>query len=150
MHSGGIDTQCIWEKKSESETFYDVAIAASVTGAARSVLMRALSKAVNPIYCDTDSIICEGFEGLPLDDSALGAWKLEATGTEIAVYGKKVYALRDASGEYVKTASKGVQLEGTDIFALCRGESKKWANDAPSFSLGKKRVSFVKREISGL
>lgn len=150
LHSGGIETQCIWAKKSESETFYDVAIAASVTGAARAVLMRALSKAINPIYCDTDSIICEGLAGVPLDGSKLGAWKLEATGSEIAVYGKKVYALRDSSGEYVKTASKGVQLEGPDIFALCRGEAKQWQNDAPSFSLGKKRVSFVKRKISGL
>lgn len=148
IYSADIDSIDIWRKPSEREAFYDVATAASITGAARSVLMLALANAVNPIYCDTDSIICEGLNA-PMDESALGAWKLEATGDCIAVAGKKMYALRSGS-EYVKTASKGVVLSGAEIFGLCGGVSKQWKNEAPSFSLGKNRVKFVQRTIAGV
>jgi DNA polymerase type B, organellar and viral len=148
LYSAGIDRPSIWRKLSERLSFYDVATAASITGAARAVLMRALSVAKNPVYCDTDSIICEGLD-LDLDESKLGAWKLEAEGDTIAVAGKKMYALRDGS-EYVKTASKGVVLTGPELFGLCSGDSIEWHNQAPSFSLGKKETNFVKRRIKAL
>jgi hypothetical protein len=148
IYSADINSIDIWRKPSEREAFYDVATAASITGAARAVLMRALSMAVNPIYCDTDSIICEGLN-CELDESKLGAWKLEATGDTVAVAGKKMYALRNGS-EYVKTASKGVVLSGEEIFGLCGGKAKQWKNETPSFSLGKNRVKFVQRTIAGI
>ena len=148
IYSADVNSIDIWRKPSEREAFYDVATAASITGAARSVLMLALSNAINPIYCDTDSIICEGLNA-ELDGSKLGAWKLEAQGDTIAVAGKKMYALRNGS-EYVKTASKGVVLTGTEIFGLCGGTAKQWKNEAPSFSLGKNRVKFVQRTIKGV
>ncbi len=148
LHSGGIDTVSIWRKHSDSEAFYDVATAASITGAARAVLMRALACAVNPVYCDTDSIICESLNA-DLDETRLGAWKLEATGDTVAIYGKKVYALA-SGGEFVKTASKGVILNGEEIFSLCGGNAKQWKNQSPSFSLGKTRVKFIERNIKGL
>lgn len=148
VYSADINSIDIWRKPSEREAFYDVATAASITGAARSVLMIALSNAINPIYCDTDSIICEGLNA-ELDNSRLGAWKLEAEGDTIAVAGKKMYALR-AGNDYVKTASKGVVLSGAEIFGLCGGTAKQWKNEAPSFSLGKNRVKFVQRTIKGV
>lgn len=148
LYSAGVDVQEIWRRRSPSEAYYDVATAASITGAARSVLMRALSCAINPIYCDTDSIICEGLNA-DLHDSRLGAWKLEATGDTIAVAGKKMYSLR-AGRECVKSASKGAVLTGDDIFELCGGATKNWKNSAPAFSLGKNRVKFVERNIRGV
>jgi hypothetical protein len=148
IYSADIDSVDIWRKPSEREAFYDVATAASITGAARSVLMRALASAVNPVYCDTDSIICEGLN-CELDESRLGAWKLEAAGDMVAIAGKKMYALRSGS-DYVKTASKGVVLSGEEIFGLCGGKAKQWKNEAPSFSLGKNRIKFVQRTIKGL
>lgn len=145
IYSADIDSVDIWRKPSGSEAFYDVATAASITGAARSVLMRALSNSQNPMYCDTDSIICEALRE-DLHESKLGAWKLEAKGDQIAIAGKKMYALLNGS-EYVKTASKGVVLSGHEIFSLCTGKSQHWKNEAPSFSLGKNRVKFVERTI---
>jgi len=148
IYSADIDSIDIWRKPSGREAYYDVATAASITGAARSVLMQALSRAVLPMYCDTDSIICAGLDS-ELHESKLGAWKLEATGNRVAIAGKKMYALQ--SGEkYVKTASKGVVLSGEEIFSLCGGKSKHWKNEAPSFSLGKNRIKFVQRTIKGL
>jgi hypothetical protein len=134
----------LWERDSDTKRYFDVATAASVTGAARSVLLTALSKARRAVYCDTDSIICEGLD-VAQDATALGAWKLEAEGDTIAVAGKKLYALRSGS-EYVKIASKGVRLTGPAIFDLCRGGFAEWENMAPSFSL-KKEATFIKRKI---
>lgn len=148
IYSASVGAIEIWRKPSGRQAYYDVATAASITGAARSVLMRALSAAVNPVYCDTDSIICEALN-CELDNSRLGAWKLEAEGDAIAIAGKKMYALRSGN-EYVKTASKGVILQGAEIFDLCAGKSKLWRNEAPSFSLGKNRVKFIERNIAGI
>lgn len=148
IYSSDINSIDIWRKPSKRESFYDVATAASITGAARSVLMRALSLAVNPVYCDTDSIICEGLN-CDLDDCKLGAWKLEAMGDTVAIAGKKMYALRQGN-DYVKSASKGVILTGAEIFGLCGGVAKNWKNEAPSFSIGKNRLKFIQRTITGL
>lgn len=148
IYSCGINQPSIWRKPSERLMFYDVATAASITGAARAVLMRALSNSVNPAYCDTDSIICEGLNA-NLNEHKLGAWKLEARGDTIAVVGKKMYALR-CGDDYVKTASKGVILTGDEIFDLAKGKEINWENKAPSFTLGKRGTSFVKRKIKGL
>lgn len=134
----------IWRKHSNTQAFYDVATAASITGAARAVLMRALAKAKRPVYCDTDSIICEGLD-LPLDDSALGKWKLEARGNAIAIAGKKLYALRQGR-EYKKIASKGAKLTGPQIFEICSGKEIEWHKDSPTFSLAKP-TSFIHRKI---
>lgn len=148
IYSAAVGEIEIWRKPSGREAFYDVATAASITGAARAVLMHALASAVRPVYCDTDSIICEGLNS-ELHDTNLGAWKLEAVGDTVAIAGKKMYALRKG-GEYVKAASKGVKLSGNEIFGLCGGKSKTWRNDAPSFSIGKNRVKFIERNIKGL
>ena len=148
IYAAGAGRETIYRKPVERLSFYDVATAASITGAARAKLMRALDCAVNPVYCDTDSIICEALNA-PLDESALGAWKLEAEGDQITVIGKKVYALRSGS-EYVKTASKGVVLTGEEIEGLAEGRSVEWENMAPSFSLGKRGTTFVKRTIKSL
>lgn len=134
----------IWRKNSQSQAFYDVATAASITGAARAVLLRAISSAKRPIYCDTDSIICESLES-EMHDSELGKWKLEATGTQCAIAGKKLYALRNGR-QYVKTASKGAILTGPEIFDICRGKEIQWHNQAPSFSLSN-GTTFTSRKI---
>lgn len=145
IYSAGVDQVSIWRRPTQRLSFYDVSTAASITGAARAVLMRALASAKRAVYCDTDSIICESLDQ-PLDETALGAWKLEATGDTIAVVGKKMYALK-AGNKYVKTASKGVVLSGDEIFGLAGGTDIRWENMAPSFSL-KKAPSFIHRKIN--
>lgn len=126
--------------------YRDVAIAASITSAARAVLMRALAAARRPVYCDTDSIICEGLgAGAPQHPSALGAWKLEAKGDRIAVAGKKLYALFDGR-ECVKAASKGVKITPQEIERVAKGGEVLWQSDAPNFSL-LHGVRYVQRRV---
>jgi len=134
----------LWRKPSESMVYFDVATAASITGASRAVLMRGLTAGKRVVYCDTDSIICESLP-LTLSETALGAWKLEGEGDSLAIAGKKLYALRNGS-KCVKSAHKGALLSDNEIFRIARGGVVGWKNDAPTFSLSK-GVSFIDRKI---
>lgn len=105
------------------KTFNNVAVSASITGAARAELLEAkviISKCnCTPLYSDTDSIIGKGkvsdIKGLKFHESELGAWDLEKTGTSVFIGGKKIYAMYDGD-RCVKVASKGVRVIPRDIY----------------------------------
>lgn len=138
----------LWWRPSDKATYYDVSIAASITGAARAVLMRGLAAADRPVYCDTDSIICRDMPASYLDESRLGAWKIEAIADEIAIAGKKMYAAF-RRGECVKHASKGVAITPEQIRLLCLGEIIETKRDAPNFKLSGE-TKFVERSVRQL
>lgn len=135
------DQYAIWSIPTERKTYFNVATAASITGATRAMLLRGLAHSTRPIYCDTDSIACTDFDGYQ-HAKELGAWKLETEGTQIAIGGKKLYALVN-DGECVKKASKGTNLHPLAIFAIARGDTVESRNDAPTFKLGAP-VSYLK------
>ena len=148
----------LWAKPADIlESHYcDVAIAASITSAARSVLLEGLQQSIKPVYCDTDSIICADFNG-KMDKLKLGAWDLELEAEKCAIAGKKMYCLFDEKHiklngpcadqeKRFKLSSKGGTLKLNDIIALCRGQTIEYANPAPTFSL-KKAPSFVLRNF---
>ncbi len=125
----------VWEKPTSLLTYYNVGVAASITGAARSVLLRGIHAAKRPVYCDTDSLICEEFYG-DLDEKRLGAWKIEASGTIVAIAGKKLYSVLDASFDCVKKAHKGLRISAGDILNVANGGHCEYAADAPIFKFG--------------
>lgn len=137
----------IWQRPDPKPIYYDVAIAASVTSAARGLLLEGIYHAMRPIYCDTDSLICLGlYGGARIDPTELGAWKCEVPhSTEIAIAGKKLYALMNGA-ECVKIASKGAKMQADDIFAIARGEKRLWQNPAPNFKIDG-TTRFIEREI---
>jgi hypothetical protein len=146
----------IWERPSPRRGgFYNIATAASITGAARANLLRNLALSNRPIYCDTDSIICEDFYG-DLSETELGGWKIEAEGDLAAIAGKKLYAVYDGA-KVLKKASKGCKLEGDQIIEICKGATILYSNDVPSFSFARRNIhsvetdeyyaTFVKRSI---
>lgn len=103
----------IWERPQPFLRFRNVATAASITGAARAKLLEAIQLANDPIYCDTDSLVCRGFSNVELDATALGAWKQECAIDDILIAGKKLYAytvagLADGHPDRIKVRSKGV------------------------------------------
>lgn len=135
----------IWEKPTPKPVYYDVATAASITSAARAMLLDALHSADTPIYCDTDSIICKQLNGVEIHPTNLGAWDIEAECDKIAIAGKKLYAaFKD--GECVKKANKGVKLSGDEIVAVALGKEIAWENPAPSFSVANE-TRFIKRNV---
>lgn len=124
--------------------FFNVATAASITSAARASLLYGINAARRPIYCDTDSLICEGLEatadgnpnGIRIGKTELGAWKEEFRADKLVIGGKKLYACFEGSA-CVKKASKGVRLEADQIEKIARGETVEYANPVPKFSLFK-------------
>lgn len=129
----------LWARKSDvgERALFDVSIAASITSASRAILMNGLRQSIDPIYCDTDSIICRGFSGRT-HATELGAWKLEKTGRNLAVAGKKLYALYDnLKDKPLKLASKGGTLTLHDIIKICQGGEVVHYNMAPTFSISR-------------
>jgi hypothetical protein len=138
----------IWRKPSNLKHYYDVATAASITSAARAVLLEAMHNAQHILYCDTDSLICGDFN-LPVSDTELGAWKIEHECDQIAIAGKKLYAAF-LGDECVKMATKGVRLSAQEIVELCNGVDIEWVNDRPSFSVCSGIPGFIQRSLPGL
>lgn len=142
----------LWSRKTEIDenNYCDVSVAASITSAARAVLLEGLQLSDNPIYCDTDSIVARDFQG-DIDPYRLGAWDLEKTGTHMAIAGKKMYCLfdRDAAGSdtKVKLSSKGGTLSMAEIQAICRGSRVRYENAAPTFSLNR-APTFIHRNFT--
>jgi hypothetical protein len=137
------DGWIVWEKPSLDESMFNVATGSSITGAARAQLMLAIAKSERPIYCDTDSLICEGLDVKV--GKGLGEWKLEAECDRLAIGGKKLYALFK-DGECVKQANKGVNITAEEIVRVCEGEEIECIRDAPSFKLNSRHV-FVDRTV---
>lgn len=141
----------IWKKKPEltndrSARNYNVATGASITGASRAVLMESIAKATEPIYCDTDSIICRSLEGVSMDSKKLGGWKQEAIADTACIGGKKLYALFDKEGVCVKQANKGVNLTPEQIREVCEGKVITSERIAPSFHLDGS-YNFITRKV---
>lgn len=135
-------------QKVRGSSFFNVATAASITSAARANLLRGIQSATRPLYCDTDSIICEHLEpshGIEIDPKKLGAWDIEASGDTVCIAGKKLYAIFDGGTE-VKKASKGVKLTADEIRRVCLGEVVEYESPVPKFNLNGE-VSFVTRKI---
>lgn len=134
----------------KSWSYNNVAIAASITSAARTVLMKGLANAINPIYCDTDSIICESLN-MELHESKLGAWKLEGDCDTLYIAGKKLYACYKNGqplivGGKEKKASKGVNLSADNLKRIALGEVQLVPIEAPALRVGKD-AKFIKRKI---
>jgi hypothetical protein len=136
----------LWERPSDSAVRYNVATGASITGAARSLLIRALAKAQRPLYCDTDSIICERLNADNIDATKLGYWKIEKCGNLLAIAGRKLYALFQGD-ECLKMASKGVHLTSQDIVEVAKGGKVTWKKDAPTFDFKTHSARYITRNI---
>lgn len=132
------------ERKGERRPqFFNVATAASITGYVRAKIWRTVCSAKRPIYCDTDSIICESYDGDV--GKELGQWKIECVVNTAWIGGRKMYALDTPDGW--KVATKGFRASGPDLaHTIESGTIFEWDNIAPSFNI-KKGPRFVQRKI---
>ena len=134
----------IWERPKPSDRFICVATAASITGASRSLLIDGIANAVDPVYWDTDCVICAN-EGTNRLGDQLGDYGIEAEYSELWVVGNKLYGGITAQGKH-KVAHKGVQLDLADIQRLAAGKPVTWNNMAPSYTLGLE-PTFISRTL---
>ena len=121
----GIGGYALWSRPAPNLRFNNVATGASITGAARAVLLAQIVLAKNPIYCDTDSLICEGLHpDTELDVAKLGAWKYEGSYDDIIIVGKKTYAVRNTDTGKEKVRSKGAfNLTWANFEGIITGQS---------------------------
>jgi hypothetical protein len=96
--------------------------------------MRAIAGATDPIYCDTDSLICKEIANVEIDPVKLGAWDLEAEYSEVIVLGKKLYSCKDiGQSDEIKIRSKGVSgLTWDHMERMLRDEVITLTNRAPT------------------
>lgn len=135
----------IYSKSAPSETFYNVATAASITGFVRAYLWHAICKSDGVLYCDTDAILCETFNGDVGDK--LGQWDVEAEPVEVYIAQRKMYALKMADGK-TKKACKGVRLSFNQIKnGVLTKENVNFKRAAPAFSL-KYGARFFNKKIN--
>lgn len=158
----------LWARPASNadNSYFNVATAASITSAARSILLEGLQHAVDPMYCDTDSILCRRFNGI-VSETELGAFKLEKSAMRAAIGGKKLYVLYDPetlkkprrvwNSEFkewddnperkpLKISSKGGSLTMDEIIKIAKGGRVYFENDAPTFSLHRE-TRFIHRNF---
>lgn len=128
-----------------AQRYYNVAVAASITGWVRAYLWKAIQKVDTPLYCDTDSIICKSAGSLKMGDK-IGEWALEGRAKSVAIAGKKLYACKLDDGTW-KCASKGVRLSPQEIIRVAEGATVTYESEAPTFSF-KKEPSFLRRRVA--
>ena len=129
----------------QAQRFYNIAVAASITGFVRAYLWRAISQCKGVLYCDTDSIAACDTSALQLGQE-LGEWDIEAVCDSGGIAGKKLYAFHDSETGLYKCASKGVRFNAKQILKVCAGEAVTYANPVPTFSL-KNSTKFIDRTI---
>ncbi len=154
-----------WSRPDPGDSYFNVGVAASITGNVRARLWRAICETDEPFYCDTDSVIGRGFKGKV--GVELGEWSVDGEGYKgIYIGGKKLYSMecnycavnyddgdgcvikpeKPYEGE-IKKAHKGARLTHEEIVDIVVNDKEiVWENSAPSFSLsmGKR---YVKRRI---
>lgn len=137
----------VWCKPTERRKFNNVGTAASITGAARSVLLQAMQGAMDAIYCDTDCLIAKSISGIEIDPSKLGAWDLEETYDEVIIAGKKLYAAKvqgftDEHERRIKSRCKGAPLVGASTDQRLKN-NQTWQNYLDL--LGEKTLSMTNK-----
>lgn len=148
-HESDLFGRSLFQRSAATGRFYNCATAASITGFVRAYLWRAICNSTRPIYCDTDSLICEQYVG----DTGLelGQWKVEANIVKAYIGGRKLYSLEtmpDAkTGETWKCASKGFRMDARQL--ACHIEHLEpihWQKSAPAYS-AKYGPRFLERKI---
>jgi hypothetical protein len=164
----------LWKKRTYMSKRFNVATGASITGGARSLLIRALATCKRPLYCDTDSIICEQLNDVPIHDVNIGCWKVEHYAHTLAIGGRKMYALfgdvcptcngtkkrmndecKDVKKRNtmfhsfccIKLACKGAMLDPDQIIQVANGETVTWNATAPTINFKNHTFEYVKRKI---
>ncbi len=140
-HKTGVVCRPLEEEK---RRYYNVAVAASITGLVRAYLFKAMKNCEGLMYCDTDCIVAEKISGVNMS-AILGDWELEAECEYAAIAGKKLYAFRKKDGKF-KIASKGVRLTPDQIIGVAEGKEILNEPFAPTFSV-KSKTKFTPRKI---
>jgi hypothetical protein len=146
------DDYWLWHKPNPGDRFNNVATGASITGAARAELLDAICNAVEPIYCDTDSIICKDLPGVKIHKTDLGAWDLEKELSEVIINGRKLYSYTEKGTNKLKTKAKGAGniLTAEQWAEIIKLEENKQENQKGIFSYANMNAIYEGGEVLSL
>jgi len=137
----------LYARDADEGEFFNVAIAASITGFARAYLLRAIKNSRGFVYCDTDSVFCESLECLK-SDTELGAWKCEGEFDRMIICGKKLYCAFPKNPKVKhKIACKGVKLTSKDFEKMACGETVIYDRETPSINMKRGEISYLTRAV---
>ena len=130
------DRYWLWCKPAPGFRYNNVGTGASITGAARAVLLEALQNVSHPIYCDTDSIICKSWNErqLKIDKAQLGAWDLEDEYSRVIIAGKKLYAVKRWDGSFTVKSKGTAGLNWEEMLSILDGHVVPKTNRAPTLT----------------
>jgi hypothetical protein len=144
----GTGERLLMMSETNHKRYYNVALAASITGYVRAMIWTAIANAhkrgAKVLYCDTDSIAVIGDIGNAISiGDQLGQWKDEGTYDHGAVCGKKLYAFHKKGatakdieeGKEWKMAHKGVRITHEDLLAIADGKTVTYKPMAPTGTL---------------
>lgn len=132
LHEDVNKRMSVWKRNTPDENgFYDVATAASITGAVRAYMWENILKCEGVVYCDTDSIICKKHN--VTISKKLGDWGIEGTGkvTRLYVAGKKLYAAGFKDDSW-KMAHKGFKCSPEDMKHIAEDENNIFIYEQPA------------------
>lgn len=137
----------VWQRPSPSDRYNNVATGASITGAARSVLLEAIMNSVDPVYCDTDSLICKELKNTETHESKLGAWDIECEMSLVIIAGKKLYGYIRNDEKQITKAKGASTMTFDEIERIYDGEIL--VNTAKGVTLTKTgKQHYMERRIS--
>ena len=123
----------VWSKPNTTLRFNNVAMSASITGAARAKLLRKMATVSDLIYCDTDSVLCRRIGDAGTNN--LGDWKSEKLITDALIGGRKLYAYRGPfkGGEVIRSKG-GRDITWNEMNSIVKGNAIQKRNIAPHFA----------------
>lgn len=141
----------VWARHADhSPGYVNVAVAALITGAVRARMWRALQSAEDPLYIDTDGIICRDYDPPEGYGLGLGQWKREGPFDVAAVGGPKLYALahprHNTQPPLWSPKLKHPTVDCEDIIQCVGGKEITWRSHAPTYSMKRGR-SFHARTL---
>jgi hypothetical protein len=145
FHSVLSEKTALYDAPKYDGSFFNVAIAASITGFVRAYILRAIKSSKKPLYVDTDSIACKDFSERISPN--LGDWKKEGEFCCGLFCGKKLYYFCGLKKNPDKSASKGVRLVKRDFLELVAGKEVTYHPLSPVFGMRTGRCKIVPRKV---
>ncbi len=141
--SGEVD---IYRKPNPDDNFNDVAVASSITGKARAIMLDYMSVAVNLVYMDTDSLVCESIPDEFIHPIKLGLLDKQYQDLDdLYIGGKKLYEFY-SKGVLQVAGGKGFRVCAGDIITLIKEGKLIKPDPVPKFNLGK-QARFITKTL---
>lgn len=149
-YAGRLGRHWVWAQSAPNgHGYWNVATAASITGAVRARLWRALVASDRPLYVHTDAIVSARLGPTERVGEGLGEWSTEGPYRTAAIVSGRAYGLLDGPGpDHVRPRLPG--LDGSMLRRAAYGSRVRVVSDAPRYTFGHQGPSFPVETVEGV